>query len=247
MIGGPPPTVATTRATDFEWPQPGGAQSYAAAQGPGRWSVDSWLLLRKGGAANAAASPASYDASQAGLLVRYRLAPNSPNVPALYARATGFPDGIAPPELAVGFAARPIGNLPVTAQVEVRLREIEGRIEARPAALLVGGIERRMAEFELQAYGQAGFVAGTDATLFADGKATLARIVSSGRSHRFSLGAGAWGGAQDGAARFDVGPSAGISLTTGRVSARVEADYRFRVAGDAAPGSGPALTLSASF
>ncbi len=43
--------------------------------------------------------------------------------------------------------------------------------------------------------------------------------------------------------RLDVGP--GLAAHSGPFTAQV--DYRFRVAGNAAPGSGPVLTLSAGF
>ena len=58
---------------------------------------------------------------------------------------------------------------------------------------------------------------------------------------------GAWGGAQDGASRLDIGPSAAVSFRLGEGRGRVAADYRIRVAGEAEPASGPALTLSAGF
>ena len=61
------------------------------------------------------------------------------------------------------------------------------------------------------------------------------------------LGGGAWGGAQDGAKRVDVGPTATLDLPVGGVNTRLSADYRFRVAGDAAPDSGAAITFSAGF
>ena len=61
------------------------------------------------------------------------------------------------------------------------------------------------------------------------------------------LGAGAWGGAQQGASRMDIGPSASVGLAGGHTSARIAVDWRFRVAGDAAPSSGPALTVAAGF
>ncbi len=60
-------------------------------------------------------------------------------------------------------------------------------------------------------------------------------------------GAGAWGGAQEDAARLDIGPSASVSFQLGEGRGRLAADYRIRVAGDAEPSSGPALTLSAGF
>jgi hypothetical protein len=62
-----------------------------------------------------------------------------------------------------------------------------------------------------------------------------------------SAGAGVWGGAQKGAARLDIGPTAAASFRLGESRGRVAADYRFRVAGEAEPRSGPALTLSAGF
>ena len=49
------------------------------------------------------------------------------------------------------------------------------------------------------------------------------------------------------AARLDVGPSAMVSFRLGEAQSRVAVDYRLRVAGDAAPASGPALTFSAGF
>lgn len=56
------------------------------------------------------------------------------------------------------------------------------------------------------------------------------------------------GGAQKGAARLDVGPAASAAVGLGESGgARLAVDWRFRVAGSAAPKSGPALTLSAGF
>ena len=40
----------------------------------------------------------------------------------------------------------------------------------------------------------------------------------------------------------DVGPTAAVTFRLGDARGRVAADYRFRVAGDAEPSSGPALT-----
>jgi hypothetical protein len=54
------------------------------------------------------------------------------------------------------------------------------------------------------------------------------------------VGAGAWGGAQPGAARLDMGPQASFRIPVGRTGIRASAEWRFRVAGDAEPGSGPA-------
>ena len=237
----PAPSIATNvgAARNIDRTRAGGAQ-------PDRWSLDAWLFARDG-AVSFSAAPRTYGASQAGMLLRYRLAPGSRFAPAAYARVTASPDGAIPAELAVGAAVRPLATLPIEAQLEMRLRERDGRIEARPAVALVGGLDRTVAGIEARGYGQAGYVAGADATAFADGKLTLEKVVATGGGFRLAAGGGTWGGAQRDAARVDVGPSASLTLATERVTARIEADYRIRVAGDAAPGSGPALTVSASF
>jgi hypothetical protein len=61
------------------------------------------------------------------------------------------------------------------------------------------------------------------------------------------IGAGAWGAAQPGATRLDAGPILAYRLPMRGVPVRIEAGWRFRLAGDAAPRSGPALTLGADF
>ena len=96
-------------------------------------------------------------------------------------------------------------------------------------------------------YAQAGFVGGKAATAFADGQIGAERRVARFDLGDVAVGAGAWGGVQRGAGRLDIGPSASLALQLGEAPARLSADYRFRVAGDALPGSGAALTLSAGF
>ena len=61
------------------------------------------------------------------------------------------------------------------------------------------------------------------------------------------LGIGAWGAAQRGAARLDIGPSAAITLPLGTRALRVSFDWRQRIAGDARPVSGPALSIGPDF
>jgi hypothetical protein len=79
-----------------------------------------------------------------------------------------------------------------------------------------------------------------DLNLFVDGSATLTRPLW----HNLSAGFGLWGGAQPGLARFDAGPR--LSYRIG-VKMRGHADYRRRLVGRAAPGSGPVRTLAANF
>jgi hypothetical protein len=95
--------------------------------------------------------------------------------------------------------------------------------------------------FRLEAYGQAGVVGAGSRDLFVEASARAAHPAGGG----ISLGAGVWGAAQPGAARFDVGPS--LTLRLPQLGANLSADWRFRAAGRAQPGSGPALTLHTDF
>ena len=119
----------------------------------------------------------------------------------------------------------------------------------RPAAFVSGGLEDAplAADITMRGYAQAGYVAGRDATAFADGSLIAEKPLWRDRNAVLTAGAGAWGGAQRGAARLDLGPTASLRFRLGETSARLSADYRLRVGGNAEPASGAALTLSAGF
>jgi hypothetical protein len=226
--------------------------SGAAPAGTRRWSADGWLLLRRegGGSLAAGATPATYGASQAGAVLRYRLAPASGHRPEAYVRLTSALNAPADRQVAVGLSARPIARLPLRAMAELRLSDQVGGARLRPAALVVTELQPIDLPHETRAefYGQAGYVGGRNATAFADGQARIDRQIAEIGRAELRAGAGAWAGAQKGAARIDAGPSAvlGVPLGSGG-SARLGLDWRLRVAGDAQPGSGLALTLSAGF
>ncbi len=219
--------------------------------GEARWSADGWVLLRpEGGAGASGAAPATYGASQAGAVLRYRLAPGSGHRPALHLRASAALNGTREQDLALGFSARPLPAVPLVLGAELRAARQPAGTQLRPAVLAV----TELPPFALpgglrgEAYGQAGWVGGRFATAFADGQLRADRGVTPPGRAELRLGAGVWGGAQKDAARLDAGPSAILAFDLGRgVPARLALDWRFRVAGDAAPASGPALALSAGF
>jgi hypothetical protein len=76
--------------------------------------------------------------------------------------------------------------------------------------------------------------------LFVDGGATFVHPVY----RQFSAGFGVWGGAQPGLYRVDAGPRLTMKV---RRNVRVHLDWRQRLAGNAQPGSGPAVTLATDF
>ena len=134
--------------------------------------------------------------------------------------------------------------------MEGRLTEQGGRWRVRPAALAVTQLAPLDLPMALRAeiYGQAGYVAGKFATPFADGQVRVDRSLAQVDNVEARLGVGVWGGAQKGAARLDAGPGATLSMPLGKgLFGRAAIDWRFRVAGHAEPGSGPALTLSSGF
>lgn len=235
------PTVPTT--PDVRTPPAPVPQRLARA----RWHADSWLSLRSGQGLSAAAGRGTYGGSQAGGTVRYWL--DQQGSSQLYLRATKALSGTRETEGAVGIGVRPAMALPVRLMAEARASRFGGETFLRPAALLVTEIPPIALPAGLtgEVYGQAGYVGGRFATPFADGQARVTRPVAAEGPLRIELGAGAWGGAQKGAQRLDVGPTATLALTSGPAPIRLAIDYRWRVAGDAAPGSGPALTLSTGF
>lgn len=215
------------------------------------WSADGWLLLRRNaGPASLAALGGSYGASQAGAVLRYRLDRTSPLKPSFYVRGTTALSGARDSEAAFGFSARPIAALPLVAMAEGRISRSAAGTHLRPAAMLVSELPPLKLPLGMKAesYFQAGYVGGSAASAFIDGQARVDRKLFSIASAEMRAGGAAWGGAQKGASRLDVGPSVSLSFRLeNTTSARLSADWRFRVAGKAAPASGPALTLSAGF
>lgn len=237
------------------FPLPRAATRAAAAA---HWSGDAWLLLRSGN--NAFNAPGAglpgaiiptgfYGGSQAGLVLRYFLAPNSAINPALYLRGSSGLQNPRGEEVAAGLSLRPVPGVPVRLMAEGRVtRTITGTI-VRPAAALVSELPpaRLPLGTRAEAYVQAGYVGGRNSTAFVDGQARLEKPLVHASNFELRAGGGAWGGAQRGASRLDIGPTATVAFRIGPTSSRLSADYRWRVAGHAAPGSGPVVTLSAGF
>ena len=228
---------------------PQAARDFAAIAPTRRWGADLWALWRDDTTTSITSGRPSYGRSQVGAVLRYRLAPASRHAPHLHLRATRALQGESESEVALGASARPVPSLPVRLAGEARVSDRAGGTELRYAAYAVSEFAPLAlpAGFTGEAYVQGGYVSGDFATAFVDGQARISRDLAASNDFRLSAGAGAWGGAQHGAERLDIGPSAGIGFRIGQTFGRLSADYRFRVAGDAEPSSGPALTLSAGF
>ncbi|QDM41555.1 hypothetical protein [Altererythrobacter sp. TH136] len=190
------------------------------------------------------ARPAGYGGTQMGFVGQFDLM-TEPRRPAVHVRATYAPDRPRQREAAVGIGVRPLADVPIRVLAEVRATDSQGSTQIRPAAFAVTELAATPLPLGLSAegYAQGGWVGGRFATAFADGQLRVMRPIARGGGVRASIGVGAWGGAQKFAERLDVGPSATIDLAPVRLSL----DYRVRVAGNATPGNGAALTLSTGF
>lgn len=206
---------------------------------PDRWQASAWLVTRRG----AGMGGAMLGGDQAGLRIARTL--DRRGRLALYARASTPLAGNGR-ELALGVEWRP-WRAPMRFLAEQRLALDGGR--SGPAVAVVGGVSGvdLPFAFQLEAYGQAGAIKRAQVEPFADGALRVTREVAAAGEARLALGAGAWGAAQRGAARMDIGPTAVTTVPIAGQPLRIALDWRERVVGDARPGSGPALTLGADF
>ena len=207
-----------------------------------RVQLTTWAMLRpeQGGVAGSRsiAPGGSLGGSQAGARLTYNF---TPQIAA--SLRTSSDVGRRGGEVAAGIRVQPMLAIPVWLTAERRQR-IGSTGDGRNAFALffeAGVYDRPMPwRFRLDSYLQAGVVGLRSRDKFIDGGLTLTRPVYK----QFSAGMGVWGGAQPGLYRVDAGPRVTMRV---RGTMRVHFDWRQRLAGNAHPGSGPAVTLAGDF
>lgn len=207
-----------------------------------RLQLSSWALLRAQSAGVAGsqslATGGSLGASQAGARLLYNF---TRQIAATFRSSSDV--GRRGGEIAGGVRVQPVAGIPLWIDAERRQRIgrygggrtgfalfFEGGVYGRPMPL----------HFLLDGYLQGGVVGVRQRDKFIDGGLTLTRPVYK----QFSAGIGVWGGAQPGLYRVDAGPRVTMRV---RKNLRVHFDWRQRLAGNALPGSGPAVTLAGDF
>lgn len=224
-----------------------GLVRYGAAEPPaevphaGHWSVSAWAIARGGAQRSSVATP-QLGGSQAGVRVAYALTDRV----ALAGRAAAAL-GTRQSDAAIGVEWRPLAA-PVRLVAEQRIAIDRARGGASLG--VVGGVSEvpLAAGFRLDGYGQAGVIARDGGEGYADGAIRAGRVVAGdGRGVTLDLGLGAWGAAQRGATRLDAGPSVAAVLPLGRRRVRVSLDWRQRLAGNARPASGRAVSIGSDF
>jgi hypothetical protein len=221
------------------------AQSIPAAlkrNGVDRLQLATWALLRAQSAGVAGsqslATAGSLGASQAGARLMYNF---TRRIAATFRSSSDV--GRRGGEIAGGVRIQPVAGIPLWIDAERRQRIGRyGGGRTGFALFFEGGLyERRMPlHFLLDGYLQGGVVGIRHRDKFLDAGLTLTRPVYK----QFSAGLGVWGGAQPGLYRVDAGPRVTMRV---RKNLRVHFDWRQRLAGNALPGSGPAVTLAGDF
>lgn len=207
-----------------------------------RIQLTTWALLRAQSAGLAGseslASGGSLGASQAGARLSY----NFTRQVAATLRSTSAV-GRRGGEIAAGVRIQPVAGVPLWVDAERRQRigRFGGGRNAFALFFEAGVYDRPMPlHFLLDSYLQGGVVGFHSRDGFIDGGLTLTRPVY----RQFSAGLGVWGGAQPGLYRVDAGPRVTMRV---RRNVKVHFDWRQRLAGNASPGSGPAITLAGDF
>lgn len=241
VIPAPPPAVPQPAG-----PQPAPTEMVLPGAPTSRWTGSTWLFARPDRGRSALASGGQLGGSQAGARLAYRLADQGPL--AVAGRISTPLRETRGAEGAVGLDWHPVAALPFRLSVE---RRIALGNDGRNAwsAYAAGGFYRAglAGGLEIDGYGQGGVVGARSRDLFIDGALRIGRPIALSEGKRMVVGAGIWGAAQPGASRVDIGPRAALSLPLAGTTVTGSVDWRIRVAGDAAPGSGVALTLAADF
>jgi hypothetical protein len=183
--------------------------------------------------------------SQIGGRIGYRINEDVEQPLSIVGRAYSPVNRRAGSEAALGLEWKPMARLPLRVLAE-RRQAIGNEGRSAFALMAYGGVSdvALSGNIRLEAYAQAGLVGARSRDAFADASIALAFPLDEER--RLTVGGAVWGAAQPGISRVDAGPRLSLKLPRAE-RVRVIADWRFRLAGDALPASGPSLTLATDF
>jgi hypothetical protein len=211
-----------------------------------RWSGDAYALFRDAGLAGPTASPV-LGGGQSGASLAYSLDPLARRPVAVFGRIYAAHDANnaidpASAQAAVGVRWQLRPGISIAAE---RLIAIGAATSSDWNLRVAAGGERRFGRVSLDGYGEAGARGNGD--VYAGGQAHALVALGSLGLVQFAAGPGVWGSVQSAAAvvgRVDIGAGLSARLPAG---VAVTGEWRWRVAGNAAPGSGPAVTVGWAF
>jgi len=204
---------------------------------PDRLSISSWATMRNRAGSDSLASDGMLGGSQAGARLLWRFDPHL----SASLRASSPINSQRGVEAALGLRYQPLTSIPVAITLE-RRHAFRDYGQSAFALFAEGGLYGRPMPWNstLDSYFQAGVVDFNHPDWFVDGQLAVSRPVW----RNLSAGLGIWGGAQPGLSRLDIGPRATLRLGS---QLRVHLDYRYKLLGNAIPGSGGVVTLAGDF
>lgn len=251
VLSQPPdgPAIATARRENKGYPDtgysfersPAPPSPMLAPRSARRLDIEAqaYLFWRPGATTTSLAERGELGGSQIAARIAVPLSPHLAAAARLYA-----PLEHPGAEAAIGLDWRPLPKQAFRISIERRQR-LDSQGRSGWSAYAAGGFWRRAGPVELDGYAQAGIVGTQRRDLFIDGALRIGYRLPI--KHAVTVGAGVWGAAQPDVERVDAGPRMAVTLPVDKHRLTLAVDGRFRVAGNAAPGSGAALTLAADF
>lgn len=212
-------------------------------------SISGWLLLRSQASDQTIATAGQLGGSQVGTKVTTEIRSLGKSLHLNgFARVSSALTPFEAGEAAIGVSLRHSGRLVSEIQVERRIKLSEG---GRNDFALVGSTSIYDLPItpliKLEGYAQAGVVGLKCRDLFVDASVRANQRLMRTKGSELSAGASIWAAAQPDVSRIDVGPQITLKQHIGKGGFRISGEWRFRVAGNARPNSGPALTAGFDF
>lgn len=212
-------------------------------------AISGWLLLRPSAVSSNIATLGQLGGSQVGTKITSKLASFGTAV-----QLNGFARGsialspIGSGEAAIGMSLRHTGALVSEIQVERRVKlSAGGRNDFAVVASTSLYSLPLTPRTTLTGYAQAGIVGVKARDLFIDGSAKLDRRLRTTDRSEVSVGVDVWAAAQPHIHRIDIGPHLSVKQHLGKGAITISGEWRFRLAGNATPTSGPAISAGFDF
>ena len=156
--------------------------------------------------------------------------------------------GLKPEEVVGGVSARStIGDFRIDGVVERRVGLMRSGRDALAARASVG-IYKAIDQTPLtvSGYVHTGIVGLNRRDSFIEGEGRL--VLTEGQKfRRLKPGVALWTSAQPKVSRLDIGPTLDVPILRAPIAISIRTDWRFRIGGNARPGSGPTFTLVAGY
>ena len=212
-------------------------------------SGSAWILYRPNSTVAPLASVGQLGGSQAGLQVSLPVAqvPKLGTV-ALRARLSRALQTPGQAEAGIGVRLTLHPKIPLDVVIERRIRIGEGGRNAFAVGVASGFDDKALPRGVLvSAYGQAGVVGLRTRDLYVDAAIRAEHRLFTSATSEVRVGVAAWGAAQPGVSRIDVGPRISGSFRIGGARLLASVEWRERFAGNARPNSRPVFTIGSDF